>query len=173
MSSPEKSRSDARRSQATTVIERTYRASVEELWALWTTKDGFESWWGPEGFRADVRTLEARLGGALHYDMVAATPEMVEAMRQMGAPASHETRGRFSEFRPHTRLALTHVIDFLPGVESYEATILVEFHPAGAGRVRMVVTLDAMHDAATSGMQAQGFTSQLTKLDRRFGTDAS
>ena len=26
------------------VIERTYRASVDELWELWTTKEGFESW---------------------------------------------------------------------------------------------------------------------------------
>jgi uncharacterized protein YndB with AHSA1/START domain len=37
-----------------TVIERTYRASVEELWELWTTKEGFESWWGPDGFRVEV-----------------------------------------------------------------------------------------------------------------------
>jgi uncharacterized protein YndB with AHSA1/START domain len=36
------------------VIERTYRAPLEELWALWTTSDGFESWWGPEGFRTKV-----------------------------------------------------------------------------------------------------------------------
>ncbi|MBS0361276.1 MAG: SRPBCC domain-containing protein, partial [Proteobacteria bacterium] len=30
--------------QAAVVIERTYRATAEELWALWTTKAGFESW---------------------------------------------------------------------------------------------------------------------------------
>jgi uncharacterized protein YndB with AHSA1/START domain len=28
-------------------LERTLRVSVEEIWALWTTKEGFESWWGP------------------------------------------------------------------------------------------------------------------------------
>lgn len=78
-----------------TVIERTYRAGLDELWRLWTTKEGFESWWGPEGFRADVHALEARLGGALHYDIVADTPEMIETMRQMGRPASHAARGRF------------------------------------------------------------------------------
>ena len=38
-----------------TVIERLYRARVEELWELWTTKEGFESWWGPEGFRRKSR----------------------------------------------------------------------------------------------------------------------
>ena len=35
-------------------------AKVEELWELWTTKQGFESWWGPDGFRVKVHALEAR-----------------------------------------------------------------------------------------------------------------
>ena len=33
----------------------------------------------------------------------------------------------------------------------------------------MVVTLHPMHDEETSKMSAMGFTSQLTKLDKRFG----
>ena len=150
------------------VVERTYLASVHELWDLWTTRDGFESWWGPEGFRVDVHALEARQGGTLHYDMRADTPEMIEAMKQMGRPASHETRGWFAEIQPRERLVLKHLIDFLPGVTPYESTIVAEFFPAGE-HARMVVTLEPMHDAETSGMQREGFTSQLTKLDRRFG----
>lgn len=30
--------------EASTVVERTFKADVQELWALWTTKEGFESW---------------------------------------------------------------------------------------------------------------------------------
>ena len=150
------------------VIERTYRADVEELWALWTTKEGFESWWGPEQFRADVHTIEPRVGGALHYDMVADTDEAIAAMMKMGAPTSHACRGTFTEFSPHERLLLTQVIDFLPGVEPYDSRITVDFHPLEDGRVRMVVTLSQMHDAATTTMQREGFTSQLSKLDRRY-----
>ena len=41
------------------VLERTYRGSVDELWELWTTKEGFESWWPPEGSRAEVHAIEA------------------------------------------------------------------------------------------------------------------
>ncbi len=26
------------------IIERTYKATLSEIWAPWTTKDGFESW---------------------------------------------------------------------------------------------------------------------------------
>lgn len=155
--------------EASIVVERTYKAEPEELWALWTTKDGFESWWGPEDFRADVHRIEARPGGALHYDMVADTPAMVAAMKNMGQPSVTECRGYFSEFSPHERLALTQVIDFLPGVEPYDSRMEVDFIPVSDGHVRMIVTLSQMHDAQTTKMQQQGFMSQLSKLDRRYG----
>jgi uncharacterized protein YndB with AHSA1/START domain len=150
------------------VIERTYRAQVQELWDLWTTKDGFESWWGPEGFRVEVHKIEARKGGTIHYDMIAHAPEQMDAMKKMGHPISHGTRGKFSEFAPHTRLALTHMIDFIAGVATYESTMAVDFIPDG-DRVRMVVTLQPMHDEHWTKMSTLGFTSQLTKLDKRFG----
>jgi uncharacterized protein YndB with AHSA1/START domain len=151
------------------IVERTYRASAEELWSLWTTKPGFESWWGPQGFRVEVHAIDPRVGGALHYDMIAHTPEMIAAMKGMGRPPSHETRGTFTEVKPMTRLAITHVIDFLPGVKPYDSTMVVEFFPVGE-RVRMAVTLSPMHDEEFSQMQKEGFTSQLTKLDQRFAS---
>ena len=150
------------------VIERTYQAKLDEVWDLWTTKEGFESWWGPEGFRVEVHTIDARLGGTLHYDMIADAPEMVAAMKQMGRPVSHPSRGVFSELQPRERLVLKHMIDFLPGVTPYENTIVVQFFSSGTS-VRMVVTLEPMHSDEMSKMQSQGFTSQLKKLDKRFG----
>jgi len=150
------------------VIERTYRATVAELWELWTTKQGFESWWGPDGFRVEVHALEARPGGTLHYDMIADSPEMIAAMKQMGRPTSQEARAKFTEIRPHERLAITSVIDFVPGMKPYESTIVAEFFPSGE-TVRMVVTLDPMHDEGFTKMQTEGFTSQLSKLDKRYG----
>jgi Activator of Hsp90 ATPase homolog 1-like protein len=95
------------------VLERTYPARVEELWELWTTKTGFESWWGPQGFRVEVHTIEARVGGSLHYDMIADAPGQIEAMKRMGRPTSHETRGTFVEISPHRRR--DHTRDRLPG----------------------------------------------------------
>ncbi len=149
------------------VFERTYRATAQELWELWTTKDGFESWWGPEGFRSEIAKLEARLGGALEYDMIAATPETQAAMKQMGMPASTRSRGRFSAWQPHTRLALTHMIDFFKDVGPFENTIDVELAQSGA-TCRMKVTLQPMATQQLSQMQAQGMASQMTKLDKRF-----
>jgi uncharacterized protein YndB with AHSA1/START domain len=157
------------RNAGSIVIERTYRAPVTTLWELWTTKTGFESWWGPQGFRADVHELDARPGGTLRYDMVADTPEMVAAMLEMGGSASHSVHSRFTVVQPHSRLVLTNVIDFLPGVDPYESDITVELVPTDGDAVRMIVTLDGMHDEQHTRMQEEGFTSQLTKLDERFG----
>ncbi len=112
--------------------------------------------------------MEAWVGGTLHYDMIADGPEQIAVMKQMGRPTSHETRGRFAENRPHERLAITHAIDFLPGVTPYESTIVVEFFPL-AESVRMVISLEPMHDQEFTKRSTMGFTSQLTKLDRRFG----
>lgn len=158
----------AAEAEAHIVIERTYRAPARVLWDLWTTKDGFESWWGPQGFRAEVSLLDARQDGALRYEMIADTPEMIAAMQAEGRPASHETRAMFTEFRPHERLVITHVIDFLPGVATYESTMTVQFLPSPDSQVRMVVTMSPMHHPSVSRMQLEGFTSQLSKLDRRF-----
>jgi uncharacterized protein YndB with AHSA1/START domain len=156
------------RQKAKVVIERSYEATLDEVWDLWTTKDGFESWWGPQGFRVEVQELDARVGGALLYDMIAATPEMVAAMKEMGQAASHKTTSRFTLLEPKKRLVITSAIDFLPGVATYESDILVDLEAIG-DRVRMVVTLDAMHNEEFTKMQTEGFTSQLTKLDERFG----
>ena len=156
----------ALRGEAKVVFERRYRANIKDVWALWTTKEGFESWWGRRGSaRTFMRSM--RVGGALRYDMIAASPEMIAAMKQMGQPASHPTRSRFTEVKAHARLVLTNVIDFLPGVAAYESNIAVDFTSAGDS-VRMVVTLDPMHSDEFTNMQKEGFLSQLTKLDKRF-----
>jgi hypothetical protein len=114
-----------------------------------------------------VERLDARVGGALCYEMIADTPEMIAAMQQMGQPTSHRTVSRFAELEPCRRLVLTNVIDFLPNVATYESNIAVELSTLG-DRTRMRVTLDAMHNDDFTKMQEEGFISQLTKLDERF-----
>ena len=47
---------------------------------------------------------------------------------------------------------------------------MAEFFPSGE-TVRMVVTLSPMHDEEFTNMQTAGFTSQLSKLDKRFGAE--
>lgn len=151
------------RTQPPITLQRSYDAPVEDLWALWTTKEGFESWWGPEGFRVEVRALDPRVGGELHYEMIAVGAEQVAFMNKAGRPLSHEARATFVEVTPLARLKIRHMIDFLPGVEPYAHNMLVEFFREGTS-VRMVITVDAYHDAETTRLSAMGLESQLTKL---------
>ena len=154
-------------SRSSAIIERTYRTRVEELWRLWTTKEGFESWWGGEGSRVEVHTIEAREGGTLHYDMIAVEPADMAAKNQLGLAPSSSVRARFTQFRPYQRLTLTHVIDFVPGLKPYESTIAVEFFPAGDA-VRMVTTIEPMHSEEFTKTSIRVFTSQLKMLEERF-----
>jgi len=154
--------------QATIVFERTYRAPIEDLWDLWTTKAGFESWWAPEGCRVEVHALEARAGGAHEYDMIAVSPEAIASVRSLGLPLSNRTRGQFGEFRPHERLTLVHVMDFIAGVQPYEHLIEVDFRSAG-GQASMVVTVHPHFAPHWTTRAVDAFNSQLARLDRRFG----
>ncbi len=149
------------------VLERSYKASIQDIWELWTTKTGFESWWGPQGFRAEVHEIDPRAGGTLRYDMIADTPEMVAEMKKLGSDPMHRVTARFSEIVPLKRLVIVSVIDFLPGVEPYDSTIAVDFRVEG-DRVSMVTTLYPMMSLEMSQMQKEGYSSQLTKLDARF-----
>jgi uncharacterized protein YndB with AHSA1/START domain len=149
------------------VIERIYRTRVKDLWWLWTTKEGFESWWGGEGSRVEVHTIEAREGGTLHYDMIAVEPADATARHQLGLARSSSVRAKFTQFIPYQRLTLTHVIDCVPGVKTYESTIAVEFFPAG-DFVRMVTTIEPMHNAEFTKTSIRVFTSQLKMLEEQF-----
>jgi uncharacterized protein YndB with AHSA1/START domain len=144
-------------------IERTFNAAIEDVWALWTTADGIESWWGPEGFRVKVRTLELRPGGALHYDMIAVGPDQIAFMKKAGMPLSQATRATYKEVKPHTRLALDHVVDFVPGVEAYDTATIVELAARGAD-THLVLTIEAMHDERWTQMAVMGWESELGKL---------
>jgi uncharacterized protein YndB with AHSA1/START domain len=154
-------------SRSSTVIERTFRTSVEELWALWTTKEGFESWWGSEGSRVEVHSIDAREGGTLHYSMIAVSPADIAARNELGLAPSSSVLARFTEFRPYQRLVLTHAIDFVPEVKPYNQSIAVDFFPAG-DTVRMVTTIELYHDEVFTQIAIRVFTEQLKVLEGRF-----
>jgi uncharacterized protein YndB with AHSA1/START domain len=144
-------------------IERTYDAPVQDLWELWTTKAGFESWWGPQGFRVEVHALDPRAGGALHYDMIASGAAEIEEMKRQGAPISHETRGTFVLVEPPHRLEIEHMIDFIPGLDPYPHRMRVELSEEGS-QTRMLIQVEPHQTDELTRMATEGMESQLTKL---------
>lgn len=144
-------------------FERTFKASIEDVWELWTTKEGIESWWGPDGFSVTVRKLDLRPGGELIYAMTATAAPQVEFMKNAGMPLTTECRITYTEIVAPRRLAYMNYTDFIPGVAPYDVGTLVELHPIGEG-VRMVLTLDPMHDEEWTQRAAMGWEMELGKL---------
>lgn len=147
------------------VIERTYLASIEDVWELWTTKEGIESWWGPEGFTVKVRALDLRAGGEMRYAMTAVDPAQVNFMKQAGMPLTTEARLTYTEIVPGRSIAYTHRADFIPDVEPYDVGNKVEFVAQGEA-VLMVLTLDPMHSDEWTQRAVMGMESQLGKFAR-------
>lgn len=146
-------------------LVRTYAATLEQVWRLWTTPDGITSWWGPEGFHVEVDRMEVRPGGILEYAMVCDDPAIVAYLAEQGMPAVTRTSIRFTEITPYRRLAYVNVVDFIPDVETYEVTTLVELEPTTGG-VRLTLTLDAMHADEWTDRAAAGWIQELDKLAR-------
>jgi uncharacterized protein YndB with AHSA1/START domain len=144
-------------------IERTFSAAIEDVWELWTTKDGIESWWGPDGFEVKVRKLDVRPGGELRYDMSAIAPDQIEFLKKAGMSLTTPSLVTYTEVVPRKRLAFTQLADFIPNVKPYEVATMVEFDATPQG-VRMVLTLDAMHDEYWTKMAVMGWESELDKL---------
>jgi uncharacterized protein YndB with AHSA1/START domain len=144
-------------------IERTFKAPIAEVWELWTTKDGIESWWGPPGFEVKVRTLDVRRGGELLYAMTAVAPDQIDFLKKAGMALTTESLVTYTEVVPRTRLAFTQMADFIPNVKPYEIATTVDLETQQQG-VRLVLTLDAMHDEYWTNMAVMGWEQELGKL---------
>lgn len=149
---------------ATVSFERVYDASIEDVWALWTTKEGLEEWFAPEGMRFEVSVLEPWVGGAFDHVMTAVGTEQVAYLANLDLPLSSWVSGRFVEIVRHQRLRIRFDIDFVPGVDSYPYDMLVELH-VEAGRVRMVLTADRHPDPEMTRGAILGLTSQLQRFE--------
>lgn len=144
-------------------LERTYAASIEDVWELWTTKEGIEAWWGPDGFAVTVLELDLRPQGQLLYAMTAVAAPQVAFMKQANMPLTTESRITFTEVTPPRRLVYEHLTDFIPSVTPYDVTHVIELEPSGKG-TRLVLTLDAMHDEVWTQRCVMGWESELGKL---------
>jgi uncharacterized protein YndB with AHSA1/START domain len=151
------------------VIDRTLTASIEKVWRMWTTKEGLEKWWGPEDFSSVVSHLDVRVGGRFEIVMTAQLPEIIEQLKAAGMGASSVAKGSYTQVELNRRLAYSNAVDFVPGVEPYVTTTVVEMSALASGGTRLVVTNDAMHDEQWTVMATLGWTQQIDKLGKLMG----
>jgi uncharacterized protein YndB with AHSA1/START domain len=145
-------------------LQRTFAATLDLVWELWTTKDGIESWWGPPGFEVTVSKLELRGGGALEYTMTAVGAEQIEFMNKAGMPLATRLRARYTEVQPKTLAAWLNLADFIPGVDPYEVETRLTLQPE-RGSVLVTLDLEAMHNEFQTQMAVQGWEMEMGKLD--------
>jgi uncharacterized protein YndB with AHSA1/START domain len=151
------------------VIDRTLKASIEKVWKMWTTKEGLEKWWGPEGFTSVVQHLDVRVGGRFEIVMTAIVPEIIEQLKAAGVGESSVAKGDYIGVEPNRRLTYTNAVDFVPGVEPSMTTTVVELSAVPGGGTRLIVSNDVMHDEQWTLMATMGWTQQIGKLEKLIG----
>lgn len=144
-------------------LERDFPATPDRVWALWTTKAGIESWWGPDGFRVEVDELDVRPGGLLVYRMIAEGVDQRAFLEAAGMPQVTITRVRYEDVEPPVRLAYVTVVDFVPRVEPYESGVVLRLQPSAVG-CRLTLTIDAMHDDHWTDLAVRGWEAELGRL---------
>jgi uncharacterized protein YndB with AHSA1/START domain len=95
--------------------------------------------------------------------MTAVAADQMDFLRKAGMPITTETRARYTKVDPPRRLAYSTVTDFIPDITPYEAATVVELYPS-VGGVKMVLTIDAMHDERWTQLAVMGWENELGKL---------
>jgi uncharacterized protein YndB with AHSA1/START domain len=147
-------------------MERTFTATLDEVWELWTTKDGIESWWGPIGFETKVARLELRVGGALEYSFTAVGPDQVKFMKDAQQPLTQHMKARYTLVQPKTAAAWQNLVEFIPGITPYEVESRFDLEARGK-QVHMKLRFDAMHDEQFTQFAEMGWKEELGKLEQR------
>ena len=60
----------------TVCMERTFNASVADVWRVWNDADSVKKWWGPRGYTALVVRNDVREGGSYLWAMKSAQGRM-------------------------------------------------------------------------------------------------
>jgi uncharacterized protein YndB with AHSA1/START domain len=146
---------------ASETLEYTWKAPLEQVWGLWTTKAGIEAWYGPSGFRTDVQTLEIKAGGQWLYTMTAVGEQQVAWMTSKGRPLSMAQEGTFLEVVHHERLVFELTAPTGPGTTT-TMRHTVTFEPI-EGAIRMVFHIEAEAEQMLKGA-VSGWKSSMGRM---------
>jgi len=146
-------------------LQRSFKAALDLVWEMWTSKEGIESWWGPPGFEVTVKRIELRVGGALEYVMTAVGADQVAFMKQHNQPLSMTLKARYTLVNPKNAASWMNLADFIPGVEPYEVETRLALTVLDRDNTRVDLDFDAMHDDFYTQMAKQGWEAELGKLD--------
>jgi uncharacterized protein YndB with AHSA1/START domain len=133
------------------VIERTFDASVELIWQMWTDPEHFKNWYGPQGFTVPIADMDLRLGG-----------KRLVCMASPDGSMKMWTVGEYTEIVPNQRLVYTESpSDENGNVVSPSAMGMPEGYPTTTevtvlledlgGRTKMIMTHAGMPASSGAG----------------------
>lgn len=126
-------------------IQRTFDASAESVWAMFTESEQFASWYGPTGATIPSASIDASVGGTRHICMAMETPN---------GPMQMWFVGEHREMVPHERLVYSEAMSDEQGTVLDPASMGM---PEGApATTEVVVTLAADGDQTQMTMTHVG-----------------
>ena len=147
-------------------IERTFDASIDLIWAMWTEAEHFANWYGPMGAKIPKAEMKVEVGGRRYIQMEMETPNGQMQMFFVG---------EYREVNPKTRLVYTESMADadgnpmtaeqmgMPAGASMETSIVVELEDLG-DRTKMLMTHIGVPAESPGG---QGWTMAIDKLEAR------
>ena len=148
------------------VIERTFHATLDLVWDMWTQAEHFAAWYGPMGASIPTAEMDVTAGGRRFIGMEMAGPD--GTMQMFFA-------GEYVEIDPKTRLVYTEAMADadgnalppeamgMPAGTPMETRVIVELTDLG-GSTKMVMTHEGV-PADSPG--AQGWQMAIDKLEAR------
>lgn len=144
-------------------LEKIYKASPDKIWQLWTTPEGIQSWWAPDGFTVKVEKLELQPEGELIYTMTATAQPQIEFMQSMGMSLETTSRKTFVEVEKNKKLSYNSLVDFVPDKEPYDFLTVVNLEPIDDA-TKVVMEMQPLHDEEWTGRLVAGRQNELDNL---------
>ncbi len=124
------------------VLSRVINAPRELVFRAWTEPERIFQWFGPKGFRCEVRQQEAaKVGAVWRFDMIAPNGQRFD------------NRMTFLEIIPHERLVLDHGCDKDDDPNRFHVTITFDQQSDG----KTVLTLRQFHPSKAQRDATIGF----------------
>ena len=127
-------------------VSRTFDASVQEVWRLWTEPEYIMQWWGPDKFTCPLANIGFREGGT---SLVA-----MKALPELGGQLFYNT-WTYTKIIPHQRIEFIMNLSDAGGIRQEPTAVgmpadfptdvrtVVTFESIGENRTKMTVTESA------------------------------
>jgi uncharacterized protein YndB with AHSA1/START domain len=119
--------------------ERTFNASVADVWRVWTDADSVKKWWGPKGFTALVVRDDVREGGSFLWAMKSEKGKMFWNTGTYQEVVADKKIVSTMAFADENGKAIPGSQVSVPGRWPNEITVIVEFNES-EGKARVTVT---------------------------------